>query len=302
MEKLVTANFADTRRYAGPRARVFKACLDVMQPAGFKVTQSDLQSGTINAVSSDGPYSHRPDAGFLEEVGLIFLNLTGVQSKFRERISIVVDDDGNVHARSVSEPSAVVLDQGRNRQHVLTLWNALDKLLMRPQPTSFRLTTAPYGSRPASELATLPEDKFLEHKHAFAFRVSDNSRDTRLSDKILDRICGFWNTEGGTVLVGVEDRTGRIVGLDGDVKLFNDLDGLVNHVSSKVHQEMAAIAPFIDIKIELACDKPVLRIDVPAGDAEVFRQDRFYVRENNTTRELRGEPLLKYLQSRWPRV
>jgi predicted HTH transcriptional regulator len=195
-----------------------------------------------------------------------------------------------------------VLDQGRNRQHVLTLWNALDKLLMRPQPASFRLTTAPYGSRPASELATLPEDKFLEHKHAFAFRVSDNSRDTRLSDKILDRICGFWNTEGGTVLVGVEDRTGRIVGLDGDVKLFKDLDGLVNHVSSKVHQEMAAIAPFIDIKIELACDKPVLRIDVPAGDAEVFRQDRFYVRENNTTRELRGEPLLKYLQSRWPRV
>jgi hypothetical protein len=92
-----------------------------MQPTGFKVTQSDLQSGKIDAVSSDGPYSHRPDSGFLEEVGLFFLNRTGVLSMFRERISIEVDEDGNVHARSVSEPSTVVLDQGRNREHILAL-------------------------------------------------------------------------------------------------------------------------------------------------------------------------------------
>jgi Putative DNA-binding domain len=298
----VTANFADTRCYAAPKARVFEACLDVMQPAGFKVTASDPQSGTIDAISSDGPYSHRPDSGFLEEVGLLFLDRTGVLSRFREHISIEVDDDGNVHACSVSEPSTVVLDQGRNRKHVVSLWNALDRLLLRSQSTGFPPTPAPYGNRPAVELATLPEDKFLEHKHAFAFSAALNRKDTILSDKILDRICGFWNTEGGTVLVGVEDRTGRIVGLDGDVKLFKDLDGLVNHVSNKIHQDMTPIAPFISIRIELARGKPVLRIDVPAGDGAIFRQDRFYVRENNTTRELKGQSLLRYLQSRWPRA
>lgn len=298
----MTASFADTRRYAAPRARVFKACLDVMQPTGFKVTASDLQSGIINAVSSDGPYSHRPDSGFLEEIGLFFLDRTGMLSKFRERISIEVDDDGSVHVCSISEPSTVRLDQGRNRKHVITLWNALDKLLLRPQTAGSRPAVSLYGNRPAAELATLSEDKFLEHKHAFAFSASQNQKVPKLSDEILDCICGFWNTEGGTVLVGVEDRSGRIVGLDGDLKLFKDLDGLVNHVSSKVHQDMAAIAPFVDIKIEQACGKSVLRIDVPAGDAEVFRQHRFYVRENNTTRELLGESLLRYLQSRWSRV
>ena len=298
----MTANFEDTRHYAAPRARVFQACLDALQPSGFKVMASDLQSGTINAISSDGPYSHRPDSGFLEEIGLFLLSRTGVLSKFRECISIEVDDDSNVHARSVSEPSTVVLDQGRNRKHVITLWNALDRLLMRPQVPGFGLTISPYGNRPAAELATLPEDKFLEHKYAFAFSPSLNRRDPALSDKILNRICGFWNTEGGTILVGVEDRTGRIIGLDGDVTLFKDLDGLVNHVSSKVHQDMAAIAPFVDIKIEMADGKPVLRIDIPAGDAGVFRRDHFYVRENNTTREATGESLLKYLQSRWPRM
>jgi Putative DNA-binding domain len=273
-----------------------------MQPAGFKVTASDLQAGTINAVSSDGPYSHRPDSGFLEEIGLFILDRAGVLSKFRERISIEVDRDGNVHARSVSEPNTVVLDRGRNREHVITLWNALDKLLLCPQPAGFRPTAAPYGNRSAAELATLPEDKFLEHKHAFAFSTSLNQTVPKLSDDILDCICGFWNTEGGTVLVGVEDRTGKIVGLDGDARLFKDLDGLVNHVSSKVHQDMTAIAPFVGINIELACGKQILRIDVPAGDTEVFRRDRFYVRVNNTSRELHGDSLLKYLQSRWPRI
>ena len=298
----MTASFADTRRYAAPRARVFEACLDVMQPAGFKITASDPRSGVINAVSSDGPYSHRPESGFLEEIGLFFLDRTGVLSKFRERISIEIDNDGNVHACSVSEPSTVVLDQGRNRKHVIKLWNALDKRLLDALTAGLRPAVAPYANRRAADLAMLPEDKFLEHKHAFAFSASHNQKVTKLSDDILNCICGFWNTEGGTVLVGVEDRTGRIVGLDGDVTLFRDLDGLVNHVSSKVHQDMTAIAPFVDIKVEQACGKPVLRIDVPAGDAKVFRQDRFYVRENNTTRELLGESLLRYLRSRWPRV
>lgn len=129
----MTANYRDTRRYAAPRARIFQACIDVMQPSGLLVSASDPQSWTINAISSDGPFSHRPDSGFLEEIGLILLGRVGVLSKFRERISIEVDDNGNVHALSVSEPSTVVLDQGRNREHVVMLWKALDEVLLRPQ-------------------------------------------------------------------------------------------------------------------------------------------------------------------------
>src|SRR6185437_15731293 len=142
------------------------------------------------------------------------------------------------------------------------------KRLLGALTAGLRPPVAPYANRRAADLAMLPEDKFLEHKHAFAFSASHNQKVTKLSDDILNCICGFWNAEGGTVLVGVEDRSGRIVGLDGDIKLFRDLDGLVNHVSSKVHQDMTAIAPFVDIKVEQACGKPVLRIDVPAGDAK----------------------------------
>jgi len=123
-----------------PRALVFQACADVMQPCGLLITGSDPRAGTINAVSSDDPYSHRPDSGLFEEIGLFALERLGLLAKFRERILIEVDEDGNVRALSISEPRTVVLDQGRNREHVLALWKALDEVLLRHQGVSMKIT------------------------------------------------------------------------------------------------------------------------------------------------------------------
>jgi hypothetical protein len=157
----------------------------------------------------------------------------------------------------------------------------------------------PHGERSASELAQLPEDKFLEHKQTFAFNIRTKQKDSVLSDAVLDRICSFWNTEGGTLLVGVEDRTGRVVGLADDLKLFKDLDGLVGHISHRLHEDIPSVAPFIDIGTETIDGKSVLRIDVPMGDKALFRRDRFFVRNNNTTHELKGESLQEYVRRRW---
>ena len=115
----------------------------------------------------------------------------------------------------------------------------------------------------------------------------------------MDRICSFWNTEGGTLLVGVEDRTGRIVGVSDDVKIFKDYDGLVKSVSDRLHQDVAVAAPSITVRTEEASGETLLRIDVPAGDVAVYRRDRFFVRVNNTTQELKGENIQQYLKRRW---
>lgn len=163
-----------------------------------------------------------------------------------------------------------------------------------------RTGTGPYGGRPAAELAALPEDRFLEHKQTFAWDIRTKQKSKELSDGVLDRVCSFWNTDGGTLLVGVEDRTGNLVGLDPDLKLFKDRDGLINAISQRLHDEVPAAAPSIEVRIEEVDGTPVLRIDVAPGSAPVFRQDEFFVRENNTTRKLKGEPLQAYLRHHWP--
>jgi hypothetical protein len=127
----MTAKFEDTRVYAGPKERIFQACVKAARLSELKITVSDPVSGRISAISSDSQFSSRPDSGFLEEVGLLVADLAGFLSKFKERITVTIDDEGNVHALSVSEPRTIRLDQDRNRQHILKLWAALDMTLGR---------------------------------------------------------------------------------------------------------------------------------------------------------------------------
>jgi predicted HTH transcriptional regulator len=148
-------------------------------------------------------------------------------------------------------------------------------------------------------LATLPESKFLEHKQTFSYNIHTKKKDPGLSDAVLDRVCSFWNAEGGTLLVGVEDRTGRIVGVSDDVKIFKDYDGLVKSVSDRLHQDVAVAARSITVCTGEASSETLLRIDVPAGGVAVYRRDRFFVRVNNTTQELKGADIQQYVKRRW---
>jgi len=107
---------------------------------------------------------------------------------------------------------------GRNPANIRWLCNvasimheraARERQLRQPRSTGRRLAAiGRHGERSAADLAALPESKFLEHKQTFAFNIRTKQKDNALADAVLDRICSFWNTDGGTLLVGVEDRTG----------------------------------------------------------------------------------------------
>jgi hypothetical protein len=60
----------------------------------------------------------------------------------------------------------------------------------------------------------------------------------------------------GVSLVGVEDRACRVVDLAGELTLFRDLDALVNHTSQRLHQDAAAVAPWIYVRVEQAGGEP----------------------------------------------
>lgn len=157
---------------------------------------------------------------------------------------------------------------------------------------------SPYGDRPTVELVAMPEDHHLEHKQTLRYDVRKKEDNPSLEEGVMNRICGFWNAEGGTLLIGVEDRTGRVTGLGPDLSGLKDKDEdeLINRLTMRLRNEVPLIAPFVRIRAEPVGADRVLRIEVPAGDKEVFRQDRFYARMNNSTPELKGQPLLDYIR------
>jgi hypothetical protein len=162
--------------------------------------------------------------------------------------------------------------------------------------------TIPYGSRSTTELVTAAEDHFLEHKQTLRYDVRTKQANPKLEDAVMERICGFWNADGGTLLIGVEDRTGLVTGLASDLKLVQDLDALLNRLSQRLRNDVPSIAPFVRVKPDSVAEELVLRIDIPAGDRAVFCNDRLMVRINNTTQELKGQSQLDYIRSRFGRA
>ncbi|MDA8046711.1 MAG: ATP-binding protein [Actinomycetota bacterium] len=158
----------------------------------------------------------------------------------------------------------------------------------------------PYEKISAAVLATQPEDRFLEHKETLKYDIHRKQANPALFDAVIDRICGFWNGGGGTVLIGVQDRTGTVAGLERDLKLFKDLDAMVLQVTNRLHNEVPTMSGFVRVAPESIGDKQVLRVDTPAGNHPVYRSGRFLLRMNNSTSELEAPSVVPYIASRFP--
>ena len=72
----------------------------------------------------------------------------------------------------------------------------------------------------ASDTMISGESKNIEYK----VTVPDNS------EKYMKTIVAFANTQGGKLIVGVDDKTHQIVGVENEV-LFQLMDGIANAVS-----------------------------------------------------------------------
>lgn len=75
----------------------------------------------------------------------------------------------------------------------------------------------------------------------------------------MKTIVAFANTQGGKLIVGVDDRTHEIVGVENEI-LFQVMDGIANAVSDSC---MPQIIP--DIELQTVEGKTVIVVSVEAG-------------------------------------
>jgi adenosylhomocysteine nucleosidase len=126
----MTANYRDSRLYNASRRRIFEACRDAIQPCGFLLKSTDPDTFTVEAFS---PYreAESKNAGLFEELASLAFDRL-FSERFGESITLNVDEEGRVHAVSVSRPKTTLLDQGVNRENILAIWKKMDEYLRRP--------------------------------------------------------------------------------------------------------------------------------------------------------------------------
>jgi type I restriction enzyme R subunit len=160
--------------------------------------------------------------------------------------------------------------------------------------------------RTIDEVIANDEDFAVEFKSTARWDIREGRPNRAMEDAVVKTVAGFLNTDGGTLLIGVgPDR--QVVGLDHDyprVKPPNG-DGFVNWLTTHLNNAIGHAAVMrTRARIALHDGKDICRLDVARSSQPVWattsqKERVFFVRMNNSTRELPDGELDKYMADRW---
>ena len=148
----------------------------------------------------------------------------------------------------------------------------------------------------------------LEFKSTLMTNLQTGEIDKRMEKAVLKTITAFLNTDGGTLLVGVEDN-GNIMGID--IERFENRDKLNLHVTNVIASQIGnEFIPFIKFeqidygKRDDGKDSIVMRFDCTPTSTPAFlkntkeKTETFFVRSGPSSVELTGNDLINYVMNR----
>jgi len=173
----------------------------------------------------------------------------------------------------------------------------------KPIANERTLGKKPYRQKPIEPVMTEEErlirggeNAKLEFKSSLRWNIIANRPDKAMEHSALKTIVAFLNTEGGTLLTGVED-IGKILGIEVDqfpnedkfllhfANLINDKIG--RHYTDQIHWELKELS-----------GKKILRIDCKPSSNPVFLKidgkEEFYIRSGPSSLQLSTSEVLQY--------
>ena len=153
------------------------------------------------------------------------------------------------------------------------------------------------------------ESQLVEFKSTARLNLHTNQADKRIEHAIVKTVCGFLNSEGGTLYIGVDD-SGTVLGLDADMATLGHKSGrdgyelflrqcLDNGLSSST-------ATTVTIAFHEVDGRNLCAVSVAASGRPVFAKSsndsvarEFWVRVGNATKQMHGEEMISYQTDHW---
>ena len=144
------------------------------------------------------------------------------------------------------------------------------------------------------------ESNRLEFKSTLRTNLETGETDKRMEKAVLKTIVAFLNTDGGNLLIGVDD-DGDMIGAD--IQSFENKDKMGLHLTNLIASKIGnSFLPFITFNLIDFDDKVVIRVKCDPCPMPVFYKDGkieiFYVRSGPRTEELTGMTLISYIKNR----
>jgi serine/threonine protein kinase len=130
----------------------------------------------------------------------------------------------------------------------------------------------------------------------------------RLRKSVTKTIAAFLNSEGGTLLIGVDD-SGTVLGIGPDFEYLHqgkqNMDGWQLSLQEVIINALGAeVWNAVHVSLVPHGSHTVAVAHCPPRTTETWHKEdggeRFYIRASNATRELNGSSLLKYIREHWP--
>ena len=235
-----------------------------------------------------------------------------VQAVFDHVATVYGDDGTSVYQGAVVEPATsgagvAVLTP----PDLSTMANDVVERIRRDADLAARVAEQlglPGGSalRTVQELIDNDEDFAVEFKSTARWDMKQNRKNKAMEDAVVKTVAGFLNTDGGTLLIGIgPDRT--VIGLGHDYAVITpgNGDGFVNWLTTHLVHALGSI-PVTRTRTRIVVHESaqICRVDVAASSGPVWAKTSkadqvFYVRMNNSTRELTDADAGTYTTQRW---
>ena len=106
-------------------------------------------------------------------------------------------------------------------------------------------------------------------------------------DEYLKWICGFANTNGGKLYIGIDDK--------GNVTGINNYQALLKELPNKFRDVLGV---FAEVNLHSKDNKHYLEIIVPRYDIPISLRGKYYIRTGSTLQELKGPSLNEFILKR----
>ena len=155
------------------------------------------------------------------------------------------------------------------------------------------------------EILSNGEHERFEFKESFRWDVNQGKVNKNLEKTAMKTIIAFLNSDGGRLLIGVND-TSKVVGLANDYRSLpkSNADGFQNHFNNIFNVMIGPeFRQFVELNLIKAGDVECCLVKVTRADKPAYlrmdNNEEFFIRTGNGTTSLRLSEAASYIDSHW---
>jgi len=198
--------------------------------------------------------------------------------------------------------------------HILTTFPIVPQATKDAAIEAYRQYAPPTGDSAIADLIAQGESATLEFKSTARWNIVEAKPDPKMEEIIVKTIAAFLNSQGGTLLIGVDD-SGQAIGLANDYRTFKsgkqNRDGFELWLMGDLLLRTLGndLASAIAISFHSLNGQEICKVTVSPSPREVVLKIKdkngqpkqsFFIRAGNSTRGLDDlNEMLNYIRDRW---